>query len=111
MAQATATQIQKFADERVRVRAEQLRAVILGMRDDKIAIDDVYAALVDSESAWTDARTDGPPRLLDAQAILTYNTGIDALLAVIDGVADAGQIANLHGALTVVLSACVRPPV
>jgi hypothetical protein len=109
MAQATATQIQQYCNERVRVRAEQIRALINALKDDKIAIDDVYAGLVGSQSGWTDSRTDGPPHLADANTILTYNTFTSALLAVLEGTSSAGDISNLPGAKTVVLTMCVRP--
>ena len=42
---ATNEQVQAFVNERVRVRAEQIRALVLAMEDDKAVIDDIYAAI------------------------------------------------------------------
>jgi hypothetical protein len=109
MAQATADQIQRFANERLRVRAEQLRALIAALRDDRIAVDDIYAGLVGAQSGWTDNRLDGPPRLLNAQDILNYNAFAANLLAVFDGEASAQQVTDIAGGSTLVLTACVRP--
>lgn len=91
-------QMQQFANERIRVRAEQFRALINACRDDKAAIDDVYARAV-SETPWSDDRDDGPPKLLNQQDFLVFNAFISDFLTYID--ADANR--------AVFLSACVRP--
>ena len=99
MAEANAEQIQQYVNERVRVRAEQVRALLLGLQDDKAAIDDVYAGLTGSQSGWTDARPDGPPRLAAASDVLAYNTFATDLIADIE--------ANAN--LSTILALCVRP--
>ena len=109
---ANDTQMQTFASERIRVRAEQFRAIINACRDDKAAIDAVYDRAANG-AAWTDARTDGPPKLLASQDILVFNAFISDFLAVIDGTGDAaakaGHVDGVHGNLAVFQSACVRP--
>jgi hypothetical protein len=99
MPQATDAQVQQYANERVRVRAEQLRAVLIGLMDDRAAIDDVYARLVEG-APWSDARTDGPPKLLDGNDVLAFNAFAAALLTYLE--ADANW--------PTVRAACVRPP-
>lgn len=96
---ATDLQVQQYVDQRVRVRAEQLRAVLAALRDDKAAIDDVYAAVAQPSPTWTDARTDGPPRLLGPNDVLAYNSFVTALIPHIQDAAD----------WPAVLAACVRP--
>lgn len=56
---ATDAQMQAYCDQRIRVRAEQVRALVNSMRDDKAAIDAAYDRAANG-AAWTDARTDGP---------------------------------------------------
>lgn len=79
MAEATNAQMQRFADERIRPRAEQVRALLLAVNDDTAAIDDAYARAVGT-SRWDDDRTDGPPHLLQSgnaanpDDLLNYNT-------------------------------------
>jgi hypothetical protein len=92
-------QIQNFVDSRIRVRAEQIRALYLAMKDDKAEIDDIYAALNVESPSWSDSRDDGPPHLLAASDVLAINAFYDA---VIDAIDNQGQYA-------VVLKACVRP--
>jgi len=97
---ASDQQVQQFVNERVRVRAEQLRAVLLAMKDDKAAIDDVYDALDPPQNAtWTDQRSDGPPYLLTPADVLAYNAFITAAIAFIEG----------HADWAVVQQGCVRP--
>jgi hypothetical protein len=98
MAEATSQQIQRFANERVRVRAESVRALLQAMKDDRASIDDVYQGLTNSESGWVDGRTDGPPHLLAASDILAFNTFEANIIAAIEG----------DPQLAVVLKACVR---
>ena len=81
---ATNIQVQQYVNERVRVRAEQLRAVYLAMQDDKAAIDDVYANLSGTPD-WTDNRTDGPPALLEPSDVLAYNAFLTAAIAFFEG--------------------------
>lgn len=115
MASATDQQMQQFANERLRPRAEQFRALIAALRDDKDAIDDVYARAV-SNSRWDDARSDGPPHLLQSgdsanpDDMLNYNTFCASLLDIIDGVGtDATNAAALRANWAVLVDACVRP--
>jgi hypothetical protein len=96
---ATDVQMQEYCDQRIRVRAEQIRALLAAMQDDKAAIDDVYARASDANSPWADARTDGPPHLLVSSDILSYNTFIMDLIAAIQNDAQ----------WPVVYKACVRP--
>ncbi len=95
---ATNQQVQQFSNERVRVRAEQLRAVYNAMVDDKASMDDVYANLIDNPT-WTDERPDGPPSLLTPGDVLAYNTFITAAIAFFEGEASWVDVR----------SACVRP--
>lgn len=98
---ATDTQMQHYADERIRVRAEQFRALINACRDDKAAIDAVYDRAANG-AAWSDGRTDGPPKLMVSQDFLVFNAFISDFLAAVD----AGA---MHNNLSVFQSACVRP--
>lgn len=100
--------MQKYADERIRPRAEQLRALVNALRDDKAAIEDVYARAVGA-SPWNDARTDGPPTLLNQQDMLTYNAVITILLKCVDGEATLQEISDLSSNWPVFQGACVRP--
>jgi hypothetical protein len=95
---ATNQQIQQWANERTRVRAEQIRALLLAMEDDRAAFDGIYAALVDPACDWTDVRTDGPPNLLAKNDLLGINAFIDAMKTAM----------RAHDQLPVVLKACVR---
>ncbi len=105
---ANDAQMQAYSDQRIRVRAEQLRSLVNAMRDDKSAIDAVYDRAANG-AAWTDSRTDGPPKLLGSQDILVYNAFASLFLACIDGTAVTGDVANLHSNLAVFQAACVRP--
>ena len=114
MAAATDPQMQTFANERVRVFAEAFRAVLVAARDHKSAIDSVYERGV-SNSRWTDARTDGPPKLLisgnsaNPDDMLNFNTFIASLTDIIDGVGtDATNAASLRSTWAVLVDACVR---
>lgn len=79
MAAATDAQMQAFADQRIRPRAEQFRDLVEEWTDDKASIDDVYARAVNGPS-WADARTDGPAALATHGDILEYNALVTALL-------------------------------
>jgi len=96
---ATNEQIQRWANERTRVRAEQIRGLLLALEDDVAAIDSVYAALNDEGNDWSDGRTDGPPNLLTKGDLLGIHAFIAATIAAMRG----------HDQLPVVLKACVRP--
>jgi hypothetical protein len=97
MARATDAQVQQFVNERVRPRAEQIRALLNAMEDDLSAIGDVYAHLNDTPT-WTDTRTDAPPYLLSANDVLGWNTFISQTVAAING----------NEQLPVALKGCVR---
>jgi hypothetical protein len=115
MAAATDVQMQTYANERLRPRAEQLRAAFAACADDQAAIDDIYARAV-SNSRWTDARADGPPHLLQSgnsanpDDMLSYNTALARIAQFRAGTfANVGE-ANEFAALWAVLQdACVRP--
>lgn len=108
MPEANDTQMQQYCDQRLRVRAEQLRSVVNSLRDDKGAIDDCYARAAGA-NPWADARTDGPPSLLDQNDLLTFNTVITSLIAVIDGSATTQQVADIASNWAAFQAACVRP--
>ena len=108
MAEATDIQMQQYADERVRVRAEQLRLLYNQLKDDKAAIEDIYARAVGA-NPWDDARTDGPPTLLNQQDMLTYNAIITNLIKCIEGTATSQEVADIAANWAVFQGACVRP--
>lgn len=95
---ASNLQIQQWANERTRVRAEQIRALLLAIEDDRASFDDVYAGLTAPGADWTDERTDGPPNLLTRDDLLGINAFIDAIKTSM----------RAHDQLPVVLQACVR---
>ena len=95
---ATNKQIQQWADQRTRVRAEQIRALLLAMEDDRASYDDVYAGLTKEGADWEDDREDGPPNLLTRNDLLGINAFIDAMKTMM----------RAHDQLPVVLQACVR---
>lgn len=112
---ATDEQMQVYCDARIRVRAEAARSLLNAIRDDRAAIDDVYARAV-SNSGWADARVDGPPHLLQSgdgvspDDVLNYNAFATALAAIIDGTgSDASNAATLRACWAVFQRACVRP--
>ena len=98
MARASDIQVQKYVNERVRIRAERIRGLLLAMEDDKSVIDDVYEALA-TDPTWTDDRTDGPPHLMTPSDVLAWNTFISTLITHI----------REDAQLPVVLKACVQP--
>lgn len=115
MPEATDVQMQKFADERVRTFAEKFRAVLVEAADHLSAIDDVYARGV-SSNRWTDARTDGPPKLLmsgdsaNPDDMLNFNSFCSALVAIVNGTGDdATNAATVRANWAVLVDACVRP--
>lgn len=119
MANATDQQMQAFCDQRIRPRAEALRLLLQQITDDAAAIGDEYARAT-SASAWADARTDGPPHLLQSgnsanpDDLLNYNALIVALTNIITGASTANgtQAADCNTVKTnwsVLMRACVRP--
>lgn len=115
MAEATNAQMQRFADERIRVRAEQFRALLIACQDDSNAMDDPYARAVGSDR-WTDARTDGPPHLLKSgnsaspDDLLNFNTFIALFQKFMAGTFSTVEEANGAAAnWAVLVDACVRP--
>jgi hypothetical protein len=83
MAQATDAQVQRYADERMRPRAEQLIRVLNAVIDDQASIADVFDRIVNG-APWSDARTDGPPSLAEGNDILEYNAFMVAFEAFMD---------------------------
>lgn len=115
MPEATDQQMQVFADERLRRFAEQARALRLNAQDHKNAIDDIYARGV-SANRWEDARTDGPPHLLQSgdaanpDDMLNFNTAITLIEKFFAGTFENVNEANGFAAAWAVLQdACVRP--
>lgn len=115
MPEATDQQMQQYANERFRVRAEQARALVSSLRDDKAAIDDIYARAAGS-NPWADDRQDGPPRLLTQQDMLVFNAVLSLILEIIDGVGGVEdgtpgeqKIFQLNANWNTFISACVRP--
>ena len=115
--QANDQQMQQFANERIRPRAEQARAFFNALRDDRASINDVYDR-ADGGAAWNDNRSDGPPRLLTSQDVLTFNTVAAKLVQIIDGEESGSQseiegqrsayIADLRANWAIFQQACVR---
>jgi hypothetical protein len=95
---ATDQQVQQYVNERVRPRCEQVRALLIAIKDDKASIDDVYAATGEG-SMWTDVRNDGPPHLLVPSDVRAYNAFISGLIAYMEASPD----------YPIVAKACVRP--
>lgn len=113
MAEATDQQMQAYANERIRPRAEAFRLLKNMFADDKAAIDSVYDR-ADGGAAWNDNRTDGPPKLLASQDVLVYNAFISNFISLVTGSGenDATKAAIVNGIrdnLAVFQSACVRP--
>ena len=98
MPEANDAQMQRFFDERIRPRAEQVRALLAALKDDKAAIDDIYTRAAGSWD-WGDARTDGPPHLATRNDALAYNSFVTALIPHIEEAADWPAVLDL----------CVRP--
>lgn len=106
---ATDQQVQRFVSERFRPRAEQARALYLACKDDKAAIDDVYAAVAQETPTWSDDRPDGPPHLLTPSDVLAYNTFLDMLIAFIEGTLTDGNKNTGAAQWPVMQDACVQP--
>lgn len=104
---ATDVQMQVYCDTRLRPRAEQARALVAALRDDKSAIDAVYDRAANG-AAWADARLDGPPKLLASSDVLVYNAVATLLLKCVDGTATSQDISDLAANWSVFQAACVR---
>lgn len=99
MAAATDQQVQQFVNERFRPFAEKLRALYNAAKDNRAALDDVYAALTAESPTWADNRSDGPPHLLAPSDVLAWNSFMSDFVAFVEGNAQT----------PIVLKACVRP--
>ncbi len=124
MPEASNQQMQTWGDQRQRVRAEQMRNLLALMLDDKASIDDIYARGAGS-NAWSDARSDGPPHLLQSgnsanpDDMLNYNAFLSSMKWLLTG-AGAGDVAHAGGTAAqfqadvqaqyaTLLRSCVRP--
>jgi hypothetical protein len=108
MPEATNIQMQKFCDERVRVRAESFRALLESVDDDKASIDSVYERAAGS-NPWADSRTDGPPKLATQSDILTFNSIITVFQKFVAGTATVQDVSDFHNNWQTFQSMCVRP--
>lgn len=109
---ATNEQVQVWSNERTRVRAEQVRSLMLAMEGDNGAIGEVYANLTDNPT-WDDNRPDAPANLVPGD-VLAINTVSVQLAKILRGqlANDAEKVAacnDVAAQLPVVLKACVRP--
>jgi hypothetical protein len=111
MAIATNAQVQRFADDRVRPRCEQIRALYLACKSDKASIDDIYANLTQDNppDPWTDGRADNPAHLLTSSDVLSVNAFITGFIALIEG-GDVNDMTNASAQTSKVLAACLRVP-
>jgi hypothetical protein len=107
MAAATDPQMQSYADQRIRVRSEQLRSLQSALSDDQQAIPDIFAR-ASGGPAWNDARTDGPPHLLASADVLAYNVVSALLLKCFLGTATLADIAAIASNWGTIQKACVR---
>lgn len=108
MAQANDQQMQQYCDQRIRPRAEQLRALVNALEDDQSAIPDIWDRAANG-APWNDGREDGPPTLLDSGDVLAYNVVSGLLLKCINGTATLAEIASLAANWQTFQLACVRP--
>lgn len=79
MAIATDAQVQTFTDDRIRPHSERIRNLYNALKDDKVMIDDVYAAWTQQNPTWTDSRTDVPHVLTNDDG-LAWNAFVTGLL-------------------------------
>lgn len=113
MPAATDTQMQAFADQRLRPFAELMRAVFVTGADHQSVIDDVYARGV-SGDRWSDNRTDPPHLLMSGNSanpddVLNFNTFLALLAKFRAGTFASVEEANSAAACWAVLQdACVR---
>jgi hypothetical protein len=115
MAEANDVQMQQYADERIRRRAESFRNLRASCADDRGAIDDIYARAVGNDR-WEDGREDGPPHLLQSgnaanpDDMKNYNTFAALFEKFMSGTFATVEEANGAAANWAVLQdACVRP--
>jgi hypothetical protein len=114
MAEATDIQMQRYCDERIRPFAEAARALLAAAQDHAGAIDDAYARAT-GEDRWNDARTDGPPHLLQSgnsanpDDMLNFNTFLARLADFFAGTLTDGNKNEGGGCWAVLRDACVRP--
>ncbi len=115
MAEATDAQMQAFANQRVRVRAEVIRNLRASCLDDKASLNDVYERAV-GPNRWNDARGDGPPHLLMSGSsaspddMLVYNTFITLFEKFMTGTFEnLNEANNASAQWNVLQNACVRP--
>lgn len=97
MAEATNIQMQMFADNYVRPGAESVRDVLARLKASKASIGDIYER-ANGANPWSDARSDGPPHLLNSASMLQWNSFITDVIAAIEE----------HGEWGNVQLACVR---
>lgn len=112
MARATDAQVQQYVNERIRMRAEQFRALRNAIADDKAVIDDIYEHVTGANeipATFVDTRPDGPPHLATNSDVAAYNTFITAFLAFCDPDGDTATIALGADQLPVLEDLCVRP--
>lgn len=89
MAEATDLQMQNYCDQRIRPAAEAVQSLLTRLKLDKAQIDDLYAR-ASGVDAWADARTDGPPHLLQSgnganpDDLLNYNAFATELITFIE---------------------------
>ena len=113
MAEATDAQVQAWANDRTRRRAEAVRNLAAVLTDDNGGIGSVYERLTGSGN-WTDDRTDGPPNLLTGADILAFNTLSVELAKILNGdsfaddAARAASVVAIQGQLPTVAKAVVR---
>lgn len=118
MALATDAQMQSFCDKYIRPSAEQMRGLYLFLKSAQALDGDEYARAT-STTAWADARTDGPPHLLQSgnsanpDDLLNWNALAVAFIQIIEGTNtanDATNAATLRANYSVLVRACVQPP-
>lgn len=97
MAAATNAQVQNWADERTRVRAEMARALVNAFTDDMASFESVFINLT-SNPNFVDNRTNVPNNLSPAD-----------LLAVNAFVGDVQNFIIHHAGWPIIEKACVRP--
>lgn len=118
MPEATDAQMQSFSDQRIRPFAEAWELLVARAREHKAAIDDAYARATGTNQ-WSDARTDGPPHLLQSgngmnpDDLLNFNSLVTNLISLADSVpttqADkAAAWDAITGSLPVLSRAVVR---
>lgn len=99
MAAATNTQVQRWSDERTRVRAEQARTLVHALEGDTGDVFESVFLNLNGSPDWEDDRTDGPPNLMTPGDLLAVNSFCADVLAYI----------KAHGSYPNILKACVRP--